>query len=176
VRYHDDEWGVPVHDDRLFFEMLLLEGAQAGLSWETVLRRRESYRIAFDGFDIHRVAGYGEADAARLLGDPGIIRNRAKVAAAIGNARAFLAVQSEFGSFDAYAWRFVGGEPLRRSLEDEASRPVQTPESVALSKDLLGRGFRFAGPTICYAFMQACGLVNDHLITCFRFAEIGATG
>jgi DNA-3-methyladenine glycosylase I len=172
VRYHDEEWGVPLHDDRLLFELLILEGAQAGLSWSTILNRREGYRRAYEGFDIERVAAYGDDAVARLLADPGIVRNRAKVAASIGNARAVLAVRREFGSFDAYVWRFVGGTPLDHRFERMADIPARTPESDAMSKDMLRRGFRFTGPTICYAFMQAAGLVNDHVLACFRRAEI----
>ena len=172
MRYHDEEWGVPVHDDRRFFELLTLEGAQAGLSWSTVLNRREGYRRAFEGFDYERVAAYTDEDAARLLADPGIVRNRAKVAATIGNARAFIEVRREFGSFDAYVWGFVDGRPRVNAPEGMSDVPAQTPESVALSKDLLKRGFRFVGPTICYAFMQATGLVNDHTVSCFRYAEL----
>src|SRR5687768_9211105 len=155
VRYHDEEWGVPEHDDLRLFELLTLEGAQAGLSWSTVLNRREGYRRAFDSFDYERIATYTDEDAARLLADPGIIRNRAKITATIGNARAFIDVRREFGSFDAYVWRFVDGRPKVNAPESMSDLPAQTPESVALSKDLLKRGFRFVGPTICYAFMQA---------------------
>ena len=168
VRYHDLEWGVPLHDDRALFELLTLEGAQAGLSWDTILKRREGYRRAFDGFDIERVAAYGEAEVARLLQDASIIRNRAKIAAAIGNARAVLELQRE-GSFDAYVWSFVGGRTRLNRFQSLAEIPAQTAESQALSNDLLKRGFRFAGPTICYAFMQSAGLVNDHLVGCFRY-------
>ncbi len=171
LAYHDEEWGVPVHDDRKFFEMLCLEGAQAGLSWLTILRKRAHYRVTFDGFDPAKVAEYDETKVASLLADPGIVRNRLKVEAFIRNARAFLGVQAEFGSFDAYIWRFVGGAPLvnrRRTLQE---LPAQTPESVAMSKDLRRRGFIFVGPIICYAFMQACGLVNDHLVSCFRHPD-----
>jgi DNA-3-methyladenine glycosylase I len=168
VRYHDLEWGVPLHDDRALFELLTLEGAQAGLSWDTILKRREGYRRAFDGFDIGRIASYGEADVARLLQDAGIIRNRAKVAATIGNARALLEIQRE-DSFDAYIWRFVGGRTKLNRFASLAEIPAQTAESQAMSKDLLKRGFRFVGPTICYAFMQSAGLVNDHLVSCFRY-------
>lgn len=171
VAYHDMEWGVPVHDDRRLFEMLCLEGAQAGLAWITILRKREHYRRAFDHFDAATIATYGDEQIAALLADPGIVRNRLKVNAFIQNARAFLAVQTEFGSFDAYIWQFVGGVPIvnqRRALRDI---PAQTPESEAMSKDLKRRGFTFVGPTICYAFMQACGLVNDHVIDCFCYAR-----
>ena len=172
VRYHDEEWGVPKHDDRRFFELLTLEGAQAGLSWSTVLNRHEGYRRAFEGFDYERVAMFTDDDAARLLGDTGIVRNRAKIAATIGNARAFIEVRREFGSFDAYVWRFVDGRPKVNAPESMSDVPAQTAESTALSKDLLKRGFRFVGPTICYAFMQATGLVNDHVVSCFRYAEL----
>jgi len=162
LTYHDEEWGVPVHDDRRLFEMLILEGAQAGLSWLTILKRREGYRRAFDGFD----------PAAALLADPGIIRNKLKVRAAVTNARAFLEVQAEHGSFDAYIWQFVGGAPRQNEFAELSQIPAETPEARAMSKDLLARGFKFVGPTICYAFMQACGLVNDHLVTCFRYNQV----
>jgi DNA-3-methyladenine glycosylase I len=168
VRYHDDEWGVPLHDDVKLFELLTLEGAQAGLSWDTILKRREGYRRAFEGFDIARIAAYEEAQSARLLQDTGIIRNRAKVAATIGNARATLEVQGEFGSLDAYLWGFVGGAPRINRFRGHSDIPAQTAESQALSRDLQMRGFRFVGPTIVYAFMQSAGLVNDHTIDCFR--------
>jgi DNA-3-methyladenine glycosylase I len=170
LEYHDSEWGVPSRDDRHLFEMLILEGAQAGLSWATILRKRASYRRAYHRFDPRRVARYGAADRRRLLADPGIVRNRAKVEASVVNARAFLEVQREFGSFAAYAWSFVGGRPLvnaRRALRDI---PARTPESDAFSKDLKKRGFKFVGSTIVYAFMQAVGLVNDHQTDCFRYA------
>jgi DNA-3-methyladenine glycosylase I len=173
VAYHDEEWGVPLHDDRALFELLTLEGAQAGLSWQTVLRRREGYRAAFDGFDVARIAAYTEADQQRLLADPGIIRNRAKVAATIGNARAYLEVIEECGSFDAYLWAFVGGTPRQPRIEAPAALPAETDDSRALSRDLKKRGFRFVGPTICYAFMQAAGLTNDHDVGCFRWGELG---
>jgi DNA-3-methyladenine glycosylase I len=173
IRYHDEEWGVPVHDDRRWFEFLILEGAQAGLSWDTILKKRDRYRAAFDGFDPALVARYDEAKVAALLADPGIVRNRLKVASAITNARAFLEVQREFGSFDAYVWRFVGGCPIRNAWRSIAEVPARTAESDALSKDLKGRGFAFVGTTICYALMQATGLVNDHLVGCFRYAEVG---
>jgi DNA-3-methyladenine glycosylase I len=168
LRYHDEEWGVPQHDDRALFELLTLEGAQAGLSWETVLKRREGYRRAFDGFDIARIAAYGEEDRARLLADAGIIRNRAKVDATIGNARAALQLIAEKGSLDAYFWAFVGGTPRTDAYRELSELPASTPESAALSKDLSQRGFRFVGPTIMYAFMQAAGLVNDHVVGCWR--------
>jgi DNA-3-methyladenine glycosylase I len=172
VRYHDEEWGVPEHDDRKLFELLTLEGAQAGLSWQTILNRREGYRRAFLDFDYGRVAAFTEADAARLLLDPGIIRNRAKISSTIDNARALIAVREEFGSFDAYLWRFVDGSPIVNRFERLDQLPAKTAESTAMSNDLLGRGFRFAGPTICYALMQAAGLVNDHLVTCFRYDQL----
>jgi DNA-3-methyladenine glycosylase I len=168
--YHDTEWGVPSHDDRHLFEMLLLEGAQAGLSWSTILKKRENYRRAFDGFDPRKIARYDARKVASLLADPGIVRNRLKVAAASANARAFLAVQSEFGSFDRYLWPFVGGRPLDRRLTRHARIPARTAESDALSADLRKRGFKFVGSTICYAFMQAIGMVNDHLVSCPRHA------
>lgn len=169
VDYHDREWGVPEHNDQKLFEMLILEGAQAGLSWITILRKRENYRAAFDRFDPVKVAAYDEAKAAELLANPGIVRNRLKVNAAIQNARAFLAVQQKFGSFDAYIWQFVGGQPIRNHWKALSEIPAQTPEAEAMSKDLKKRGFKFVGPTICYAFMQACGLVNDHITDCFRY-------
>jgi DNA-3-methyladenine glycosylase I len=172
IAYHDTEWGTPLHDDRALFEFLILEGAQAGLSWETILKKRDNYRRAFDGFDPAIVAGYGPAKVADLLADPGIIRNRLKVAAAIQNAHAFLAVQHEFGSFDRYLWGFVGGQPRVNAWTSLKDIPAQTPESEALSKDLLKRGFKFVGPTICYAFMQATGMVNDHTVDCFRYTEL----
>ncbi len=172
LAYHDEEWGVPVHDDRRLFEMLILEGAQAGLSWLTILRRREGYRRAFDGFDAERVARYGEKETAALLADPGIIRNRAKVAAAIANARAVLAVREELGSLDRLLWSFVGGAPRRNRRKIPTELPPETPESQAMSRELKRRGFAFVGPTICYAFMQACGLVNDHLTSCFRYRQV----
>ena len=172
IRYHDEEWGVPVHDDRRLFEFLILEGAQAGLSWETILRKREGYREAFAGFDPAVVARYGEAEVARLLDNPGIVRNQAKIRSAISNAQAFLAVQEEFGSFDAYVWRHVGGAPILNSWRSLEEIPARTAESDAMSKDLLRRGFKFVGSTICYAFMQAVGMVNDHTVDCFRYAEV----
>ena len=175
VAYHDTEWGVPLHDDRALFELLTLEGAQAGLSWSIVLAKRENYRRAFDGFDVKKIARYNARKAAALLADPGIVRNRLKVAATIANAKAFLAVQAEFGSFDRYLWRFVpNGRPIvnrRRSLND---LPARTPGSDTLSKDLQKRGFKFVGTTICHAFMQASGMVNDHLVTCDRHAACAA--
>jgi DNA-3-methyladenine glycosylase I len=172
IPYHDEEWGVPLHDDRRLFELLILEGAQAGLSWDTVLKKRARYREVFDGFDPKVVAGYDQRKVKALLADPGIIRNRLKVAAAIDNAKAFLAVQKEFGSFDAYLWRFVEGKPMRNAWEAHSGLPAKTKESDALSKDLQGRGFRFVGSTICYAFMQATGMVNDHIVGCFRYRQV----
>ena len=170
--YHDEEWGVPVHDDRKIFEFLVLEGAQAGLSWGTVLRKRESFRHAFEGFDPARVARFDKRKVASLLRDPGIIRNRLKITSAVQNAKAFLEIQREFGSFDAYVWPFVGGRSKVNRWRDLRKIPASTPESVSLSKDLVKRGFRFVGPTICYAHMQATGMVNDHLVSCFRFREL----
>ncbi len=170
--YHDREWGVPVHDDRLLFEFLVLEGAQAGLSWLTVLRRREAYRKAFAGFDPVAVAVFKETDAARVLDTPGVIRNRRKVESAIRNARALLDVAAEFGSFDAYSWGFVGGKPRRNRWRTLGQIPAHTAESKAFSGDLIKRGFGFVGPTICYAHMQAVGMVNDHLVSCFRHGEV----
>ena len=172
VAYHDTEWGRPVHDDRKLFEFLILEGAQAGLSWLTILRKRENYREAFDHFDPRKVATYDARNVEELLRNPGIIRNRRKVEAAVGNARAFLAVQEEFESFDRYIWRFVGGRPVRNAWRSVEEIPASTPESVAMSKDLKRRGFRFVGPTVCYAFMQAVGMVNDHTVECFRYREL----
>ena len=172
-RYHDERWGVPTHDDRLLFELLVLEGAQAGLSWETILRKRHGYRAAFDGFRPELVAGYDETKIEALLANPGIVRNRLKIEAAIGNARALLAVVGEFGSFDAYVWRFVGGTPRKNQWQSLQEIPAHTSESDAMSKDLKRRGFRFVGSTICYAFMQAAGLVNDHTVDCFRYRDLG---
>lgn len=171
IAYHDREWGVPVHDDKLIFEFLILESMQAGLSWMTILRKRENFRLAFDGFDPVMIAGYGEREVERLLADPGIIRNRRKIEAVIQNARAFLEVQSALGTFDAYIWQFVGGKPIVNSWKTIAEIPAQTPQAIALSDDLKRRGFRFVGPTICYAHMQATGMVNDHTIDCFRYLE-----
>lgn len=168
AHYHDTEWGVPVHDDRTLFECLILEGAQAGLSWQTVLQRREGYRRAFAGFDPAAVAGFDQQRVESLLADPGIIRHRQKVEAAVTNARSFLRVQAEFGSFDAYIWRFVGGRPKVNRWRTMAEVPARTPESDAMSRDLRKRGFKFVGSTICYAFMQATGMVNDHTVDCFR--------
>jgi DNA-3-methyladenine glycosylase I len=172
LAYHDEEWGVPVHDDRLLFEFLVLEGAQAGLSWDTILRKRDGYRAAFADFDPAVVAGYGVADIERLVADAAIVRNRLKIGSTVGNARAFLAVQDEFGSFDAYIWRFVDGTPVQNAWREMAQLPASTPLSEQLSKDLKRRGFRFVGATICYAHMQATGMVNDHTVECFRHAEV----
>jgi DNA-3-methyladenine glycosylase I len=172
--YHDTEWGVPAHDDGRHFEFLILEGAQAGLSWRTVLQRREGYRRAFAGFDPEKVARFTPARIEKLLADSGIIRNRAKVTSAVGNARAFLEVQREFGSFDAFIWNFVGGKVRVNAWKSLGEIPAQTPESEALSKELVRRGFRFVGPTIVYSHMQACGLVNDHLVSCSRHRELAA--
>ena len=173
IVYHDEEWGVPVHDDHRLFEMLILEGAQAGLSWETILRKRERYREVFEGFDPARVALYGPGEVERLLSDAGIVRHRGKIEAAITNARALLDVRGELESFDALVWSFVGGRPRNNELRALAEIPAKTSESEAMSRELRRRGFRFVGPTICYAFMQAVGLVNDHTTGCFRHAEIG---
>ena len=173
VSYHDREWGVPLHDDRRHFEFLILDGAQAGLSWLTILRKRENYRRAFAGFDPVKVARFNARKIESLLADPGIVRNRLKVEAAVACARAFLQVQEEFGSFDAYIWRFVEGRTRCHSWKTLREIPPKTPESMTMSKDLVGRGFRFVGPTICYAYMQAAGLVNDHLVECFRHREVG---
>jgi DNA-3-methyladenine glycosylase I len=173
IAYHDREWGVPVHDDHLLFEFLILEGAQAGLSWETILNKREAYRTAFAGFDPARVARFTAKQVERLLKNPGIVRNRLKVDSAVGNARSCLAVQEEFGSFDAYVWRFVGGSPRVNRWRTLRQIPPTTAESDALSRDLLKRGFKFVGSTICYAFMQAVGMVNDHTIDCFRYETVG---
>jgi DNA-3-methyladenine glycosylase I len=172
IAYHDEEWGVPVHEDPLLFEFLILEGAQAGLSWSTILNKRDNYRRAFEGFEPARVARYGDRKVAALLADPGIVRNRLKIASAVSNAQAFLAIQKEFGSFDAYVWQFVGGRPKQNAWRSLQEIPARTPESDALSKDLKKRGFRFVGSTICYAFMQAVGLVNDHTVDCFRHKQV----
>lgn len=169
IRYHDEEWGVPAHDDRTLFEFLILEGAQAGLSWDTILQKRENYRAAFDGFDPAKIARYDRRKTQALLRDPGIVRNRLKIASAVKNAQAFLKVQKEFGSFDRYVWQFVGGKPKQNSRRSPKQVPASTPASDAMSKDLKKRGFNFVGSTICYAFMQAVGLVNDHLTECFRW-------
>ena len=174
VAYHDEEWGVPVRDDRHLFEMLILEGAQAGLSWITVLRKRDAYRAAFDGFDVAKIARYSEARVEKLMLNPGIVRNRLKIDAAIRNAKQFLAVQDEFGSFDDYIWRFVASSPKQNAWISGKEVPAKTPESDAMSKDLRQRGFKFVGSTICYAFMQAVGMVNDHTVDCFRHAQCGA--
>jgi len=172
VGYHDEEWGVPIHDDRLLFEFLVLEGAQAGLSWLTILRKREGYRRAFAGFAPEAVAALDDDDIARLIADPGIVRNRLKVRSAVTNARAFLKVQEEFGNFADYIWGFVDGRPIQNSWKTIDEIPVVTPEAERLSKDLKRRGFRFVGPTICYAHMQATGMVNDHTVDCFRWSEL----
>jgi DNA-3-methyladenine glycosylase I len=172
ARYHDEEWGVPVHDDRILFEFLILEGAQAGLSWETVLRKRERYREVLDNFDASRIARYDAKKVRELLADPGIIRNRLKISATISNAQAFLLVQREFGSFDAYIWQFTGGKTMQGRRGVPKDVPAKTPGSDAMSKDLKKRGFRFVGSTICYAFMQATGMVNDHVRKCFRWGEL----
>jgi DNA-3-methyladenine glycosylase I len=172
--YHDTEWGVPLHDDRALFELLILEGAQAGLSWSTILNKRENYRKAFHAFDARRIARYDKRKIEALLGDAGIVRNRLKVAAAVQNAKAFLLVQKEFDSFDAYIWQFVGGRQIQNAHRDVKDVPARTAESDAMSKDLQKRGFRFVGSTICYAFMQAAGMVNDHLVGCFRYGEVRA--
>jgi DNA-3-methyladenine glycosylase I len=169
IRYHDEEWGVPVHSDRTFFEFLILEGAQAGLSWNTILNKRNHYRKVFDGFDPERVSRYDRRKVQQLLRDPGIVRNQLKIASAVGNAKAFLRVQEEFGSFDRYVWQFVGGKPRVNSPQSHKQVPARTEESDAMSKDLKSRGFNFVGSTICYAFMQAVGLVNDHVVGCFRY-------
>lgn len=176
VRYHDEEWGVPTHDDRKLFEFLLLEGAQAGLSWDTILKKRENYHAAFDGFDPRKIARYGRKKLDALMGDAGIVRNRLKIASAVKNARAFLRVQREFGSFDAYIWQFVGGKPVRNGWQSVKQVPARTPQSDAMSKDLKKRGFSFVGNTICYAFMQAMGLVNDHVTACFRYGQVKRKG
>jgi DNA-3-methyladenine glycosylase I len=172
VAYHDVEWGVPLHDDQRLFEMLTLEGAQAGLSWSTILKKREAYRKAFDNFDVAKVARYDAAKVAELLGNAGIVRNRLKIAATVDNAKGFLKVQEEFGSFDAYLWRFVDGKPIQNAVRSMSEVPVKTPISDKLSKDLKKRDFRFVGSTICYAFMQAVGMVNDHVVACFRYGEV----
>ena len=172
ITYHDTEWGVPVHDDRRLFEMLILEGAQAGLSWSTILKKRGNYRRAFDDFDARKIAQYDARKVQSLLADAGIVRNRLKIAATIQNAKAFLAVQKEFGGFDAYLWQFVGGQPIQNRRQSLKQIPPRTPESDAMSKDLLQRGFKFVGSTICYAFMQAVGMVNDHTVDCFRHRQL----
>jgi DNA-3-methyladenine glycosylase I len=172
IRYHDEEWGVPVHHDGTLFEFLILEGAQAGLSWNTILNKRDNYRKAFDGFDPERVARFDRRKIDRLLRDPGIVRNRLKIASAVANAKAFLRVQKEFGSFDRYIWQFVNGKPQVNALRSLKQLPARTPASDAMSKDLKKRGFNFVGSTICYAFMQAVGMVNDHVIDCFRYRTL----
>ena len=174
VKYHDEEWGVPLHDDRRLFEFLVLEGAQAGLSWATVLRKRENYRKAFDDFDPKKVASYSDRKIRRLLSDEGIIRNRQKIASAVQNGKAFLKVQKEFGSFDRYVWQFVGGRPKVNRWKSMKEIPAKTLESEAMSRDLIKRGFKFVGPTICYAHMQATGMVNDHVVSCFRYHQLVA--
>ena len=176
ISYHDQEWGVPVHDDRVLFEFLILEGAQAGLSWTIILKKRENYRKAFAGYRPENIARYDRRDVKRLLRDGGIVRNRLKIVATIENAKIFLAVRKEFGSFDAYLWSFVGGKPIQNRWRTMAEVPTRTAESGAMSRDLLRRGFKFVGSTICYALMQATGMVNDHLVTCPRHAELGGTG
>jgi DNA-3-methyladenine glycosylase I len=175
IAYHDDEWGVPVHEDQRLFEFLVLEGAQAGLSWSTILKKRSAYRAAFDNFDASKVAHYSAQHIANLLQNPGIVRNALKVNSAVTNARAVLVVQKEFGSFSDYLWRFVSNSTLQNRRQTIRDIPTKTPEAEAMSKDLLRRGFKFAGPTICYAFMQAVGMVNDHLTTCFRFHQLGGS-
>ena len=172
IRYHDEEWGVPVHDDRVLFEFLILEGAQAGLSWSTILNKRENYRRAFDGFDAKRIAGFDRKKIRSLLQDPGIVRNRLKINATVENAKAFLRVREEFGSFGPYIWQFVGGKPRVNRRKSLRQVPARTAESDAMSKDLKSRGFKFVGSTICYAFMQAVGMVNDHVVTCFRYSGL----
>jgi DNA-3-methyladenine glycosylase I len=172
IHYHDEEWGVPVHDDRKLFEFLILEGAQAGLSWDTILQKRQNYRAAFDGFDPALVARYDRRRVNSLLKNPGIVRNRLKIAAAIENAKAFRTVQEEFGTFDRYIWQFVGGKPRRNSWRIGAQITSRSPESDAMSRDLKKRGFKFVGTTICYAFMQAVGMVNDHVVECFRYSQL----
>lgn len=176
VDYHDLEWGVPIHDDRSLFEFLMLEGAQAGLSWETILKKRDSYRAAFDDFDAAAIAAYVQGKVEELLANPNIIRNRLKIEAAVQNAKSLLAVQKEFGSFNEYVWRFVDGRPKQNSWKSLGDIPAQTPESNALSRDLRRYGFKFVGPTICYAFMQAVGMVNDHIVDCFRHEEVSLLG
>ena len=173
IPYHDKEWGVPVHDDRVLFEFLILEGAQAGLSWNTILKKRENYRKALDGFRPDKIARYGKRDVQRLLRNDGIVRNRLKIAATIENAKRFLEVRKEFGTLDAYLWTFVGGTPIQNRWRTLTDVPARTAESDAMSRDLLRRGFKFVGSTICYAFMQAIGMVNDHLVTCPRYVELG---
>jgi DNA-3-methyladenine glycosylase I len=171
-QYHDLEWGVPVHDDRLLFEFLILEGAQAGLSWSTILNKRDGYRLAFDNFDVERIAGYDDKKIDALLGNPNIVRNKLKVNSAVNNAQAYLKVQRDFGSFDTYIWQFVNDKPQQNAWKNAADVPVSTPASELMSKDLKKRGFKFVGSTICYAYMQATGMINDHTIDCYRHAEI----
>ncbi len=173
VQYHDEEWGVPIHDDRDWFEKIILDGAQAGLSWETILNKRENYRKAFENFDVQKVARFTEKRIEKLLHNPGIVRNRLKVRSAVGNAKGFIAIQEEFGTFDAYIWRFTDGKTKVNRWKSMGDVPASTPESDAMSKDLKKRGFNFVGTTICYAFMQAGGMVNDHLVSCFRYKEVG---
>ena len=172
IEYHDTEWGVPLHDDRRLFEFLVLDGAQAGLSWLTILKKRQNYRIAFDNFDPQKVARYDDRKISELMANEGIVRNKLKIEASVQNARAFLGIQKEFGSFDRYIWQFVGGATLKNKWKTLEEIPSQTPESAAMSADLKRRGFKFVGPTICYAFMQAAGLVNDHVVDCFRYEEV----
>lgn len=172
IKYHDEEWGAPLHDDNLLFEFLTLEGAQAGLSWQTVLNKRENYHQAFDGFNIEKISNYNQEDIEKLLTNSGIIRNRLKISSVINNAKAFLKTQKEFGSFDRYIWQFVNGKAINNKNQDRKNIPAVTEQSKAMSKDLLKRGFKFVGPTICYAFMQATGMVNDHEIDCFRYKEV----
>jgi DNA-3-methyladenine glycosylase I len=172
VEYHDSEWGVPLHDDKKLFEFLVLDAAQAGLSWQTVLNKRENYRVAFDDFDAEKIARYTEKDFERLMNNPGIIRNRLKIRSAIINAQKFLEAQKEFGSFDTYIWQFVGGKPLVHTFKTMSEIPTKTSESDAMSKDLIKRGFKFVGSTICYAFMQAAGMINDHMVHCFRYKKV----
>jgi DNA-3-methyladenine glycosylase I len=176
IEYHDTEWGVPLHDDRRLFEFLVLEGAQAGLSWQTILNKRENFRQAFDRFDPQKVAAYGPAEIERLMGDAGIIRNRLKIEATILNARLFLEAQAEFGTFDSFIWQFTGGKPLVNTIKTQSDLPAFTAESDAMSRELRRRGFKFVGSTICYAHMQATGMVNDHLTSCFRYHQVGQTG
>jgi DNA-3-methyladenine glycosylase I len=172
IKYHDEEWGVPVHDDRTLFEFLVLEGFQAGLTWELILKKREAMRKAFENFDPKKIAKYTAKDVERLLGSPSVIRNRAKISATVNNARRFAEIQKEFGSFDAFVWRFVRGRVIDHSLKDFSGMPSESEESKAMSKELKKRGFKFVGPTICYAFMQAVGMINDHLVHCFRYGQI----
>jgi DNA-3-methyladenine glycosylase I len=172
IPYHDTEWGVPLHDDRKLFELLILEGAQAGLSWDTVLQKRARYRVVFDGFDAEKIARYDKKKVRELMADAGIIRNRLKIDSTISNARSFLKIQEEFGTFDSYIWRFVGGQPKQNARKSHKQVPARTAESDTMSKDLKKRGFRFVGSTICYAFMQATGMVNDHVLSCFRYEEL----